>query len=153
MANWEDIVNNCLTLGRSRWLCYGINKERRRQENEGRPGVRPVVDGRGYSECQEAVRYKRLPMENFSRHWVRGRARPILTPRPFLQVHHWMVPPSPPWGAAVGFGPVSHGLGLNLFRPCLAGPQLYQPPPPAPNQEEDAADAPSEPSDVGEGSS
>ena len=107
MANWEDIVNNCLTIGRSRWLCYGINQERRRQENEeleGRPGVRPVVDGRGDSECQEAIRWEQLPMENFTRHWVRGRARPILTPRPFLQVHCGLVPPGLPQGAAVGFG-------------------------------------------------
>ena len=49
MANWEDIMNNCITMGRGRWLCYAINAERRQIENEElerRPGVRPLVDGR-----------------------------------------------------------------------------------------------------------
>ena len=71
MANWDDITNNHLTMGRSRWLCYGLNEQRRRQEQEeleGRPGVRPVGTGRGESESRE-----QLPRENFNRHWVRGR--------------------------------------------------------------------------------
>ena len=105
MENWDDIVNNRLTMGRSRWLCYGINEERRRRENEeleGRPGVRPSNDGREGSPGAES--HERLRMENFIRHWVRGRARPILTPMPFLQIHWGMVPPGPPWEAAVGFG-------------------------------------------------
>ena len=34
MANWDDIVNNRLTMGRSRHLCYAVNTERRRRENE-----------------------------------------------------------------------------------------------------------------------
>ena len=131
MANWEDIVNNRLTMGRSRWLCYRINEERRRRENEeleGRPGVRPSIDGRGESPRVES--HERLRMENFSRHWVRGRSRPILTPRPFLQVHHGLVPPGLPWGAAVGFGQVSHGLGLNLLRPhSCRSPALPTPSP------------------------
>ena len=91
-------------------------------------------------------------MENFNRHWVRGRRRPILTPRPFLQVHHGLVLPGPPQGAEVGFGQVTHGPGLNILRPHLPGPQHYLPPPPAPNQEENATGSPSESSDVGEGS-
>ena len=72
MDNWEDIINNHLTMGRSRWLCYGINKERRRRENEeleGRLGVRPSIDGRGESPRVES--HERLRMVNFSRHWVR----------------------------------------------------------------------------------
>ena len=40
-------------------------------------------------------------MENFNRYWVRGRDRAILTPRPFIQVHHRLVPPRPPQGVAV----------------------------------------------------
>ena len=150
MANWEDIINNCLTMGRSRWLCYRFNEERKREnkELEGRLGVRPSIDGKVESPRIES--HERLRMENFSRHWVRGRSRPILTPRPFLQVCHGLVPPVPPQGAAVGFGQVSHGL--NLLRPHLAGPQHYQPPSPVPNQEEDAADASSESSGAGGGS-
>ena len=80
--------------------------ERRRRENEeleGRPGVRPVVNGRGESESQGAIRQEQLPMETFSRHWVRGRGRAILTPRLFLQVHHGLVPPSPPQGGSCWF--------------------------------------------------
>ena len=37
-------------MGRSRWICYGINEERRRCEQEsieGRPGIRPVGNGWG----------------------------------------------------------------------------------------------------------
>ena len=158
MANWEDIINNHLTMGRSRWLCYRMNEERRRQEQEeleGRPGVRPSNDGR--EESPRVVNYENVWMENFNRHWVRGRGRAILTPRPFIQVHHGLVSPRPPWGAAIHFGQVVHGsgldhlrfhipgpqgvgqvsrgLGMNLYRPHVAGPQHYQPPPPPiPNQ-------------------
>ena len=42
-------MNNRLTMGRGRWLCYAANAERRRredEESERRPGVRPLV-GRG----------------------------------------------------------------------------------------------------------
>ena len=49
MANWEDIMNNRITMGRGRWLCYAANAERRMRESEEvdrRPGARPLV-GRG----------------------------------------------------------------------------------------------------------
>ena len=49
MANWEDIMSNQLTMGRSRWLCYTANAQRRQREDkegERRPGPRPLV-GRG----------------------------------------------------------------------------------------------------------
>ena len=154
MANWEDIVNNRLTMGRSRWLCYGSDEERRREneEVERRLGVRPLVDGRAESESQRAIRHEQILMENFSRHWVRGRSRPILTPRPFIQVHHGLLPSRPPRGAVFGFGRVTCGPGLDNFGPHLPGPQHYLPPPSAPNQEENAADPSSESSAAGEGS-
>ena len=60
--------------------------------------------------------------------------------------------PGPPQGAAIGFGQVTHGPGLDIFRPCLPGPQHYLPPPPAPNEEENATGPTSESSDAGEGS-
>ena len=46
MANWDDIISNRLTMGRSRQLCYAINAERRREneEEERRPGVMPLLD-------------------------------------------------------------------------------------------------------------
>ena len=31
MANWDNIINNRLTMGRSRQLCYAVNAERRRR--------------------------------------------------------------------------------------------------------------------------
>ena len=49
MANWDDIINNQLTMGRSRLLCYAVNAERRRRENgeeERRLGLIPPA-GRG----------------------------------------------------------------------------------------------------------
>ena len=47
MAEWEDIINNHLTMGRGRWLTYAANAERRwREEEERRPGARPLT-GRG----------------------------------------------------------------------------------------------------------
>ena len=42
-------MNNGLTMGRGRWLCYAANAERRMRESEEverRPGARPLV-GRG----------------------------------------------------------------------------------------------------------
>ena len=150
-----------------------MNADRRRQENEEmerRPGIRPGSDERGEREPQGAWP-EQLPMETFSRHWVRGRDRAILTPRPFIQVHYGVIPPRPPRGVAVSFGWVvhgpgmdhlwlhipgvgraSHGLGINLNRPHLADPQHHQPPPPAPIQEEGATDASLESSDAGKGS-
>ena len=34
MANWEDIMNNHLTMSRGRCLCYAANAERRMRESE-----------------------------------------------------------------------------------------------------------------------
>ena len=39
-------MNNCLTMGRGRWLCYAANAERRMTESEEvgrRLGARPLV--------------------------------------------------------------------------------------------------------------
>ena len=164
MANWDDIINNRLTMGRSSWLCYGLNEERRRQEQEereGRPGVRPVSNGQGH-----------IHRENFHIYRILGRG--ILTPRPYIQIHRGLVHPRPLQGVTVGFGqvvrgpredhvrwhipgpwemgPASQGMGVNLQRPCFAGPQLYHPPPPAPIPEENAEDVSAEPLDAGEDS-
>ena len=163
-------------MGRSRWLCYRMNANRRRQENkeiERRPGIRPGGDERGEREPQGALP-EWLLMETFSRHWVRGRGRTILTPTPYIQIHHGLVHPRPLWGVPVSFGQVACGpgvdhlrfhipepqgvgqagrrMGINIQRPHLIGAQHYQPPPPAPNQDENVVDALSESSDAGEGS-
>ena len=102
MANWDDIINNQLTMGRSRWLCYRLNQERRRREQEeleGRPGVRPSSGGR--EESPSVGNFENLRMENFRRHWVRGRGQAILTPSPYIQIHCGLVHPRPLQGAAV----------------------------------------------------
>ena len=109
MANWEDIMNNCLTMGRGRWLCYAANVERRMRESEEaerRPGARPLV-GRGVGpKPPRFLRWERPWEENFHRFLARGRGRPTLTPRPFLQIHHRYVPPCLPHSRVAGFGHV-----------------------------------------------
>ena len=151
-----------------------MNADRKRQEEmERRPGIRPEGDERGDREPQ-GVWPEGLLMETFSRCWVWGRDQAILTPRLYLQIHCGLVHPRPLWGAAVSFGEVargpgvdhfrfhipgpqgmgqaSRGIGINVQRPHLAGPQYYQPPLPAPIQEENAEDTSSESSDAREGS-
>ena len=54
MANWDDIINNRIMIGRARQLCYALNAVRRRKEEmdvslsgmERRPGINPLK-GRG----------------------------------------------------------------------------------------------------------
>ena len=113
MANWDNIINNRLTMGRSRWLYYGLNEERRRQEQEereGRPGVRPIGNGRG-----------NIQMENFHEYRILGRG--TLMPRPFIQIHHGLIQPQPLRGAAVSFGQVAWGSGVGHFRFHILDPQ------------------------------
>ena len=87
MAEWDDIINNCLTMGRGRWLCYAANMERRQRESEDperRPGVRPLV-GRGFRpKPPRFLQWERLKEENFQRTMQRGRSRPT-----FMQGHSY----------------------------------------------------------------
>ena len=86
-------------MGRRRWICYGMNEERRRHEQEsieGRPGIRIVGNGWG-----------NIQMENFYDNRILGRG--TLTPRPFIQIHWGIVPPRPLQEVAVGFGQVVRG--------------------------------------------
>ena len=68
MANWDDIMNNQIMMGRSRQLCYAANAERRKRENEEeerRPGTRPLL-GRGVGPIPPRLLYwERLQEENF----------------------------------------------------------------------------------------
>ena len=95
MAEWDDIINNRLTMGRGRWLCYAANAERRQRESEEterRPGARPLV-GRGFGpDPPKFLQWERLWEENFQRTVQRGRSRPTFMPRPFIQIHHAYVP-------------------------------------------------------------
>ena len=48
MAEWDNIINNCLSMGRGRWLTYAANAEKRwREEEERKPRARPLQVGGG----------------------------------------------------------------------------------------------------------
>ena len=60
MADWDDIINNRLTMGRLRPLIYVLNVARRRRENgeeERRPGLR-LPAGRGIWPVVVVPRFK-----------------------------------------------------------------------------------------------
>ena len=60
MADWDDVINNGLTMGRSRPLIYALNAAQRRRENgeeERRLGLIPPV-GRGIRPVVVVPRFK-----------------------------------------------------------------------------------------------
>ena len=67
MANWDDIINNRITMGRARHLCYVLNAARRRREEEmeeRRPGMNPFI-GRGIRPMvPRFVHWERVPGNN-----------------------------------------------------------------------------------------
>ena len=154
-------MDNQLTMGRSRWLCYAANAERRWRENEEaerRPGAGPLV-GRGVRpEPPRFLQWERLQEENFQRTMQRGRRRPTFMSRPFLQIHHAYVPNHLPRCTVAGFGYANPNIlcapRVNNPRPHLPCPQSYVLPPPLPqNQESSAESSLSESSDAEEGDS
>ena len=94
MADWDNIMNNRLTMGRSRTLIYALNAAQRRRENieeERRLGLIRLA-GRGIRPVVVVPSF-----EHFGGFWeeyyyldntLRGRSRPFPTPHPFLQIHH-----------------------------------------------------------------
>ena len=164
MANWEDIMNNRLTMGRGRWLTYAANAERRQRENEEverRPGARPLV-GRGVRpKPPRYLQWERLREENVQRTMQRGRSGPTFMPRPFLQIHHAYVPHHLPCCTVAGFGQFGYvdpnilcPPRVNNPRPCLLCPQSYVLPPPLPQDQETSTESSSaESSDAEEGDS
>ena len=101
---------------------------------ERRPGARPLV-GRGVGP--EPPRFLRWDMpreENFHIFLVRGRSRPTLTPRPFLQIHHRYVPPCIPRSTVARFGQADLNIPcpprVNNPQPHFPCPQPYVLPPP-----------------------
>ena len=161
MANWDDIMSNCLMMGRSRQLCYAANAERRRRESEEverRPGTRPLI-GRGVGPIPPRfLSWERLWEENFHVTLARGRSRPTYTPQPFLQIHHSYQPHSLPHCTAAGFGYADPNIlcppRVNNPQPHLSYPQPYVLPPlPPQDQEADAESSPSESPDSEEGDS
>ena len=128
MANWDDIINNRLMMGRSRPLCYAVNSERRRRENgeeERRPGLIPPA-GRGIRPLVPRFEHwEGLREENFYlNNTARGRSRPFPVPWPFLQIHHRYQPHSLPHCLTGGFCHVG---------PNVHFPRINNPPPQAPN--------------------
>ena len=94
MADWDDIINNRLTMGRLRPLIYALNAARRRRENgeeERRSGLIPSA-GRGTRPVVVVPRFEHFggfQEENYYLdNTARGRSRPFPTPHPFLQIHH-----------------------------------------------------------------
>ena len=135
-------------MGRSRWLCYGLNEERRRQEQEereGRPGARPVSNGQGH-----------IKRENFHIYRILGRGRAILTclDHTSKYVGGWcilglyrewqlgLVRSCMDQGKTMSdctyqahreWDQPVDGMGINLQRPHLAGPPALSTPSPCSN--------------------
>ena len=97
MANWDDIINNKITMGRARHLCYALNVARRRRAegiDEWRPGVNPFI-GRGIRPILPRFNHwERVPENNNYRYAAQGRSRSFPAPpqqdirrQPHSQLH------------------------------------------------------------------
>ena len=130
MANWDDIINNRLTMGRSGQLCYAVNAERRKRENEEERqlGVMPLL-GRGIRPVVPRFQHwDGFREENFYlNNMARGRIRPFPPPQPFLEIHHRRQPHSMPCCMAAGFGYMAPNA---QFPPRLNSLPLHAPNPP-----------------------
>ena len=64
MADWDDIVNNRITMGHVRLLCYALNEVRRRREEgieEWRPGVNPFLGRKIRPVIPRFFHWERVP--------------------------------------------------------------------------------------------
>ena len=162
MANWDDIINNRLTMGRSRQLCYAVNAERRRRENEEEErqlGVMPLL-GRGIRPVLPRFQHwDQFQEENFYlNNTARGRSRLFPTPQPFLEIYHRRQPHSLPHFMAAGFGYVAPNAWfpprLNSLLLCPQPTSICTiPPPPPQNQDPRTESSSSESSDSEEDNS
>ena len=142
MANWDDIMNNRLTMGRVRQLCYTMNAERTRRENgeeERRPGVMPLL-GRGIRPVVLWFQHwDGFWEENFNYNYMaRGRSRSFPAPQPYLEIRRQ--PHSLPHCMAAGFGDVAPNSQFPPRLNCLPlhtpNPPHYVPSPPPPPQDQ-----------------
>ena len=107
--------------------------ERTRRENEEeerRPGARPLA-GRG--ERPKLLRFaqgERLREENFQRIMQRGRSMPAFMPRPFIQVHHAYTPLHMPCYPIARYGQFGYVDPNALSPPKSEQPQTPSPMPP-----------------------
>ena len=85
MANWEDVINVRIIMGRVRPLFIAVNALRRRREEgqeERRPGVIPFL-GRGIVLADpRSNQQERVPGRNSTINTVRGRSRSYPAPPP-----------------------------------------------------------------------
>ena len=149
-------------MGRGRWLTYATNTERRqREEEERRPGARPLA-GRGVRpKPQRFLQWERLREENFQSTMQRGRRRPAFMPRPFIQIHHAYMPLHLPRYPAARFGQFGYVDPNALVCPRVNNPRTHLPclqsyvsPPPLPlDPEASTGSSSKESSDSKEGNS
>ena len=135
MANWEDIINNRLTMGRVRWITYANNASRREEEEERRPGTGPSPGREGRPEPPRFLCWEPLREENFQRNPIRAWNRPEFVPQPFIQVHN----PCPIQFLTNMYGPFGYVHPnappipwINHLRPHLPHPRLSASPLPFP---------------------
>ena len=130
MANWDDVLNNGITMGRVRHLCYALNATRRMREageEERRPEVMPLI-GRGIRlVVPQFQHWDRVPGGNNYNynHGARGRSRSFPAPQPYLEIRRQ--PHSLPCCLAAGFG---HVAPNTQFPPSLSSPPHHAPNPP-----------------------
>ena len=124
MADWDDIINNRLTMGQARHLCYALNAARRRRDNgeeERRPGVMPLLDRGIRPVVPHFKHWDRVPGENSYNYSTRGRNRSFPAPQPYLEIRRQ--PHSLPHCLAGGFGYVAPNAQfpprLNCPPPCF----------------------------------
>ena len=107
MADWDDIINNRITMGRARQLCNALNAARRRREEgigEWRPGVNPFL-GRGIRPIvPQFNHWERVPGNNNNINMDQGRSRSFPAPS---QVIIRRQPHSQPCCLMAGFGYVA----------------------------------------------
>ena len=113
MANWEDVINDRIIMGRVRPLFLAINALRRRREEgeeERRLGVIPFL-GRGIVPAEpRSNQQERVPERNSTINMVRGRSRSYPAPPPNIFRSQ---PHSQPHCLTAGFGYVA----LNAWFP------------------------------------
>ena len=114
-------------MGRGRWLTYAANVERRwREEEERRPGARPLA-GRGVGpKPQRFIQWERMREENFQRTMQRG-GRHALMPRPFIQIHHAYMPLNLPCYPVARFGQFGYMDPNAPVCPRVNNPRLHLP--------------------------
>ena len=125
MANWDDIINNRLTMGRVRQLCYAMNAARRRRENgeqERRPGVMPLL-GRGIRPVVlQFQHWDGFPEENYNYNYsIRERSGHSLHLN-----HIWKLEDSP-----IAYH-IAWQLDLAMWLPTPGSPKIKLPTTPCP---------------------